>query len=134
MLKTMDSCGEEKHDRQSEEDGDGLAVKADALQITLDVFLWRFGTARWEAVARILADMEAAIAANERQRLASAAAELELIAPLRIIMIGEQPTTPPPPQVRDRLNRLVYALGGTPPSKQEDREDQGGRRGAASSP
>lgn len=117
----MDSCADE-------------TVKADALDITLDVFQWRFAAARWAAVARILADMEAAIAANERQALASATAELELVAPLRIIMIEAQPTTPPPQEVRDRLNRLVHALGGTPPGKQDDRDDKGGRRGAASSP
>lgn len=134
MLSVMDSREYEKHDRRSDEDGDGFAAEADALEIALDVYLWRFSAARWAAVARILADLEAAIADNERQALESATAELELIAPVRIIMIGEQSTTPPPPEVRDRLNRLVHALGGTPPAKQEDRDDEGGRRGAASGP
>ena len=130
----MDSREDKKLDRLPTDDGDGIAVKADALEIALDAFLWRFGAARWDVVERILADMDAAIAANERQALANATAELELMAPLRIIMVGTQPTTPPPPEVRDRLNRLVYALGGTPPGKREDRDDEGGRRGAAASP
>jgi hypothetical protein len=133
MLRTMD-CREGKSDNGQRED-ERIIARADALEIALDALLWRMDDALWAAVTRILAEMEAAIAADEPQMLASATVELVLIAPARrIVMIGAEPVTPPPPAVRDRLNHLVYSLGGTPPDSREAPAEEGRRRGAALGP
>jgi hypothetical protein len=68
--------------------------------------------------------MDAALAANDAKALAAATIDLELAGPVRITRIGTVPVVPPPPAIRDRLNRLVYALGGAPAADQDEPGDQ----------
>jgi len=133
MLRTMD-CREGKPDN-GQPDDERIIARADALDIALDALLWRMDDAQWDAVPPILTEMEAAIASDEPQELANATVKLVLIAPARrIVLIGAEPVTPPPPAVRDRLNHLVYSLGGPPPDSRKAPAQEGGRRGAAPGP
>jgi hypothetical protein len=99
-------------------------VRAEALDVISDALVWRLADARWSAIEETLAAMDAALAANDAKALAAATIDLELAGPVRITRIGAVPVVPPPPAIRDRLNRLVYSLGGTPAADQDEPEDQ----------
>jgi len=64
----------------------------------------------------------AALEAGDVEALTAATADMELAGPLRIIRIGTVPIVPPPPPIRERLNRLVHALGGTVVADREEAE------------
>jgi hypothetical protein len=99
--------GDASHDHSGGGQADG--VRAEALQVVLDALVWQLAPARWQAVDQALAAMEAAVAANDQAALAEATADLEVAGPLRLNRIGDT-SDDPPPDVRDRLNRLVYSL------------------------
>jgi hypothetical protein len=88
-------------------------VRAEAVVVISDALQWRLTAARWQAIEELLAAMDAALAADDLEALAAAITDLELAGPVRITRIGAAPAVPAPPQVRDRLNRLVNSLGGT---------------------
>lgn len=88
-------------------------VRAEALDVVSNALRWQLADARWQAIEQVLTAMDAALAADDLAALTAATADLELAGPLRITRIGATPVVPPPPPVRDRLNRLVYSLGGT---------------------
>jgi hypothetical protein len=87
-------------------------ARADALDTVSDALSWRLADTRWAAIEAVLAAMDAALAAGNVTALTAATAELELSGPVRITRIGAVPVVPPPPAIRDRLNRLVHSLGG----------------------
>jgi len=88
-------------------------VRADALEIVLDVRQWHLAGAGWQQVERVLNAMAASLAAGDRAALSSATAALELASPRRIILIGAESLVPPAPEICYRLSRLVHLLGGT---------------------
>jgi hypothetical protein len=95
-------------------------VRAEALDVISDALQWRLADVRWQAIEQVLAAMDAALAADDMTALTAATADLELAGPLRITRIGATPVAPPPPPVRDRLNRLVHSLGGTAAAPREE--------------
>jgi hypothetical protein len=99
---------------------DTVGVRADALDVISDALSWRLADTRWAAIEQVLAAMDAALAASDVATLAAATTDLELAGPVRITRIGAAPVVPPPPAVRDRLNRLVYSLGGVPAADQPE--------------
>ncbi len=103
--------------------GNGVDLRAEALDVISDVLQWRLAYASWEAIEQVLAALDAALAAGDLDALAAAIADLELAGPLRITRIGATPAVPAPPPVRDVLNRLVFSLGGGSPASQQDPGD-----------
>ena len=93
-------------------------ARAEALDVVLDALQWRLADARWQEIERVLAAMAAALDAGDPGALAAATADLELAGPLRLIRIGAPPVVSPAPPIRDRLNQLVYSLGGVTPGQQ----------------
>lgn len=93
--------------------GDVADVRAEALDVISDALRWRLADTRWPGIEQLLVAMDAAVRTADSEALAAATADLELAGPLRVTRIGAVPAVPAPLPVRDRLNRLVYALGGT---------------------
>lgn len=120
-LSTMGSPGRPPLGGDSSET---VVARAEALGAASDALEWRLTGKRWESVEQVLAAMAAALATNDLEALKAATAELEVAGPVRIVRIGAPPVVPPPPQVRDRLNRLVYSLGGTA-AWERDESEQG---------
>jgi hypothetical protein len=113
----MDPLDEPSPRRDSD---DVFDVRAEALDVISDALQWRLADARWQAIEQVLVVMEAALTTGDVAVLEAATADLELAGPLRITRIGTPPVVPPPPPIRDRLNQLVYSLGGFPAAKQEE--------------
>lgn len=90
---------------------DAVDVRAEALDVIFDAHQWRLATAQWGRIERMLDAMISALEADDLSALAAVTADLELAGPLRITRIGTVPAVPPPPPVRDQLNRLVHILG-----------------------
>jgi hypothetical protein len=92
------------------------AARGDALEALLDASQWDLSEVRWVAIEQILKAMQEALTNGDLDAFVAATTDLELAGPFRITRIGAGPVKPPPP-VRERLNQLVHALGGTPPGK-----------------
>jgi hypothetical protein len=101
-------------------------VRAEALDVVQDVIQWRLAEARWSAIEQTLTAMDTACQMGDREGLEAATVHLELAGPLRIVRIGATPILPPPPPIRDRLNRLVFALGGTTLAPQQQPSEDAG--------
>ena len=97
-------------------------MRAKALGAASDALEWRLTSERWEKIQPVLAAMAAALETGDPDALKAATAGLELVGPVRIVRIGASPVVPPPPQVRDRLNQLVYTLGGTTAREPDESE------------
>jgi len=106
----------------SGESSEIAAVRADALRAASDALEWRLTGERWLTIQQVVAAMAAALETDDLDALKAATAELELVGPVRIVRIGTPPVVPPPPQVRDRLNRLVYTLDGTTAGEPDEPE------------
>ena len=119
MLETM-APGESN---LPEQPACGLAadIRADALDILADAGQWRLAAQRWQVIEEILGVMDAALAAGDTAAFTAAAADLELVGPLRIIPIGPPPVGPTP-KSRDLLNKLVYSLDGIVLGEADDDE------------
>jgi hypothetical protein len=107
------------------------SVRDEALDVIKDALRWQLAEARWQAIEQILGAMDAALESGDPQAVSAATVELEMAGPLRITRIGGTPVVSPPPPVRDRLNRLVFSLGGTTPeprpqAAEEPRTDDDG--------
>jgi CATRA-Associated Small Protein len=105
---------------QRPDDGDFAEARAEALDVVSDALQWRLNEMRWQSLEHILAAMDAAMAASDAAALMAATANLELVGPVRLTRIGATPAVPPPAPVRDRLNRLVHSLSGTPAQEREE--------------
>jgi hypothetical protein len=115
-LSGMDPLGEPS---QAGDSGEVFDIRAEALDVISDALGWRLADTRWQAIEPVLVAVDAALTAGDLAALTAATADLELAGPLRITRIGTPPVVPPPPAIRDRLNRLVYSLGGAPAADQE---------------
>ncbi|WP_123107317.1 CATRA system-associated protein [Streptomyces botrytidirepellens] len=70
--------------------------------------------ADWAHVERVLGAMESAVRAGDARALGTVTGQLELVGPSRVrLRAGEEGDgrEPASPEVLDRLNRLVHALG-----------------------
>jgi hypothetical protein len=82
----------------------------DTVNVLQDLVLWELSPQRWEHVAQLLRRIEAGLAARDADEVREAAAELELVGPVRILRIGSAGSTAIPQQLLDRRNTLVHAL------------------------
>jgi CATRA-Associated Small Protein len=99
---------------------DAAGIRAEALDVLSDALQWQLAETRWPAIEQVLAAMDAAVTGRDLHALMAATADLELAGPLRITRIGATPILPAPPKIRDRLNQLVFTLGGVPAASDED--------------
>jgi hypothetical protein len=113
MFVTLSSMNYLDEASRSGNTGDAARVRAEARDVISDALAWQLPHARWQAIEPVLVAMSAALAADDPAALTAATADLELAGPMRVTRIGAIPVVPPPPPVRDRLNRLVFSLGGT---------------------
>jgi hypothetical protein len=90
---------------------------AEALDLVENIDEWLLPRARWTDVADLIAALSTAADVKDMASIRSATAELRLLSPLRVKMIGEEPVEPPPPPVRDRLNILLHRSQSEPGSK-----------------
>jgi hypothetical protein len=109
------ASADETSDRAADAWAEALAVVQDALE-------WQLAELGWQAVEQMLITMHAAVEVGDPRALAAATADLEMIAPVRVIKIGA-PANPPPPPVRDRLNRLVHSLGDASTAQRPQPQD-----------
>jgi CATRA-associated small protein len=93
--------------------GDVLDARAQALDVVQAALGWHLTGARWQAVDQALTAMAEALETGDLDALVAATAELELDGPVRLTPITAALVTRPASPIRDRLNRLVYSLGGT---------------------
>jgi hypothetical protein len=120
MFVTLGSMSSQEEPGPGWNSADTGGVRTDALDVLSDALSWRLVGPRWAAIEQVLAAMDAALAAGDVAALAAATTDLELAGPVRITRIGAVPVVPPPPAIRDRLNRLVHSLGGVPAADQPD--------------
>jgi hypothetical protein len=101
---------------------DVAVIRAEALDVLKDALQWQLTETRWPAIEQVLAAMHAAVTDRDPDALMAATADLELAGPLRTraTRIGAPPLLPAPPKVLERLNRLVFTLGGVPAATGED--------------
>lgn len=95
----------------------------EALETLGDVLMWQLAPARWEAVQTAIAAVEAAHAAGDAIALRRATVELELLAPIRITRIGDEPTVPAPERIRERTNQLIHSLEAASAAPRASRHD-----------
>jgi hypothetical protein len=92
-------------------------ARAEAAELLADVLDWRLPANRWAEVGQLVSVLAAASAEDSAVALREAMMELELAGPVRVTRIGaadEAQQGPPPEPVRERVNRLIYALGTEP--------------------
>jgi hypothetical protein len=113
-------------------------AKAEALDVLFEVLDWQLTPARWADVGQIISSMASAAADGDADTLRRATTRLELegASSTRIIRIGtvdESLLDFPPEPVRDRVNRLIHALGAAAQpervrsTRQADSHDDGSR-------
>lgn len=83
-------------------------VRQDALQILTDLLEWHLTTEEWQAVARVLEDMETAVHRGDDETLDSLTANLEALSPYRIAPIDLTYPVPLPLRLRDNI--LIHTL------------------------
>ncbi len=81
-----------------------------AREILEHILKLEMAPARWERLSHLIEIAIGAEAAGDRDGLRHATVELELAGPVRITRIGDSPSVPPPPAVRERVNHLIHAL------------------------
>jgi len=85
-------------------------VTADVLAEVRD---WQLNTERWQQIAALLDSVEDALRRRDPGDLYADTADLQRLGPVRIVRIGSSPSlNPAPPDVRERLVRLVHELEG----------------------
>jgi hypothetical protein len=126
VVITLGNMGSSGQPQASPEPGIPENVRAEVLDVIQDVLEWQLAEARWPAIEHILMAMDAACRMGDQEGLETATVDLELAGPLRITRIGATPIIPAPPPIRNRLNQLVFALGGTTLAAQpQPAEDDG---------
>lgn len=98
---------------------DGPRIRSAALQVLDDLLQLRLTEARWERVAGILGITAEAAAAGDLGTLRTAAKELQMVGPVRIIRIGSTPVGPPPVKVRERVELIRGLLESADASQEQ---------------
>lgn len=87
----------------------------EAVRTLRTVLTWEKPESRWDEIAGILDAAEAAVEAGDADTLADIVGILGAEARERLIPIGGGTPQPPPPPVRERLDRIVHKLSGPSP-------------------
>ena len=87
-------------------------VSEEASGLLRQVVGWEASEAYWARIDGAVTAMEAAIEESDPwTALDNAAAELELLGPPRVSTgLGDRPVIPAPPEVRERINKLITQL------------------------
>ncbi|MFI9503368.1 CATRA system-associated protein [Nocardia sp. NPDC052566] len=86
-------------------------TKDNAIEVLDDLLKWHMISTRWDQVASAIDDLNQALGGRAAPAVREALIEIELLGPVRARRIGEEPRTPAPPVVRDRVNMMVHLLG-----------------------
>ncbi len=70
----------------------------------------KLAEARWERLAELIEIAIEAQTAGDLDGLKQAADQLELAGPVRVTRIGGDDPIPPPAEIRERANELIYSL------------------------
>lgn len=74
---------------------------------------WELNRERWQEITRVLDSVEDAVRRRDPDDLVADADNLKRLGPVRIVRIGAtHRPEPPPPDVRERLVRIVHELHG----------------------
>ena len=80
-------------------------MHSEAVELLRDALTWELPTADWPDVAAAIGRLESA------GDVAAELGHLELAGPMRIsARYGQQPVTPMPEELRERVNELIHAL------------------------
>lgn len=86
-------------------------TKDNAVEVLGDLLQWHMTTNRWDLMSSAIDDLSEALGGRTAPAVREALIEIELLGPVRARRIGEEPRTPAPAVLRDRVNRLVHSLG-----------------------
>ena len=101
-------------------DGD----RQDALDVLGDCVLWHLPAHRWDEIEQVVREMERALARGDAAAFRRAAADLELLGPVRGASAESPPPEPAQERVRERVNQLITSLLGPRP-EQPPPDDRG---------
>jgi hypothetical protein len=88
--------------------GDGVGVHGEAVGLLRGALTWKLPAAEWAGVAVAIGRLEGS--GDVRGDLG----HLELAGPMRIITrYGDQPVTPIPDDLRERVNELIHTLSAS---------------------
>lgn len=90
------------------------ALIADTIDVLSDIRAAQANDARWREIAEVLEIALDALAAGDAEQFREAAADLSDLGPTRVTRVGSPSRTAAPPTVRERIDRLVHALGAAP--------------------
>ncbi len=84
----------------------------DAAELLRRAIKWEVPATRWARIGDVVAAMESALAgADPWTRVSEQAAELALLGPYRVsTRLGDRPVVPAPPEIRERINKLISQL------------------------
>jgi hypothetical protein len=98
--------------------------RASALTSLRLALFWTMARERWDDVGRLVELMSAALAGGDAAAFRRAAGDLLAAGPKRVTGVGDTPTEPAPPKIRERMNDLIHTLD-TPPEDEGRRPDDG---------
>jgi hypothetical protein len=111
-----------RKDPVAESDG-GISdaeIRASAIRVLDYILRLELTEARWNRVDGILSIAVEAGAAGDFGTLWTATSQLRAIGPVRVIRIGGTPVRPPPPKVRERIERVRVAVVAAGDTGEED--------------
>ncbi|MEV6644255.1 CATRA system-associated protein [Amycolatopsis sp. NPDC051371] len=115
------------HERRYAPDDRAEDAIAEALDLLEELDEWLLPQARWIDVGDLIVTLSTAVEGGDIAGIRNATGGLRQISPVRVKRLGEEPTEPPPPPVRDRLNILVHRLqsepGAAPVGEGRNRDD-----------
>jgi CATRA-Associated Small Protein len=88
-------------------------LEDDAADVLSDALEWTLTPARWQGVQDVVARLEAALAAGDRDALRAAVCDLELLGPVRGASARSAPQREPGPTpgpLRERINELIHQI------------------------
>jgi hypothetical protein len=88
-------------------------MRADTLNVLRGALIWQLTEARWARVAATVAWLSTALTAEDADGVRTAASDLEFLAPTRVAGIVDTLVVASPPCVREKINLLIQALGGS---------------------
>lgn len=91
-------------ERECRDDALNVLGRLDALRLTAP---------KWQAVGRLLAEMDAALRSGDVDALEHAVVELELKTEPRVGRVGDPADGPPPREIRDQAVELIHTLAAS---------------------